>query len=255
VPQPTADTLAERVRAQSFVFAAAAGAPPATMKDVQLRNDPEAVHWFQLGTKLASPAEVATKVDGERIAFPAIDEAERRVENLYATREALIAAAGGAEAAAGNVLQGQASVIDAAHHRVAEALARGFDTAAAIAAIDALAKAAGEVVQQVPKLKKNKAVWDAARALAARAVQAIDGSCALVGLMQATPEEFATRTRARRVKLRGLDFRAIEGKVYARVEARAAKDFPRADKLRAELDGLGVDVMDAGDTSTWRVRL
>jgi cysteinyl-tRNA synthetase len=172
---------------------------------------------------------------------------------LYNTREALVAAAEGAEPAVGNVLQGQAKVIDEAPVRVLAALDKDLNTPQALAAIAELAKAANEVVVQIPKLKNNKAAQDSARQLAARAVQALDGSCAPLGLMQATMEAFASRTRARRLRIRGLDARTIDGKVRERTEARGAKDFARADALRKELAAMGVEVLDAGAASSWRV--
>ena len=47
-----------------------------------------------------SSFDVEKLADG-RVVFPGVDEAERRVEYLYATREALVAAAAGAEPAGG----------------------------------------------------------------------------------------------------------------------------------------------------------
>ena len=46
----------------------------------------------------------------------------------------------------------------------------------------------------------------------------------------------------------------VEALVAARVEARQARDFARADALRDELDALGVEVMDTPQGSTWRRR-
>jgi cysteinyl-tRNA synthetase len=36
--------------------------------------------------------------------------------------------------------------------------------------------------------------------------------------------------------------------------ARAAKDWPTADRIRAELDGMGVVVMDGPQGATWRLK-
>jgi cysteinyl-tRNA synthetase len=247
------DALAQRVRAQNLVFGTDAE-PAATRADVDARNDPEAVRFFHLAAK-PGPIAVEVKREEGRLFFPAIDEAERQIEHLYRTREALVAAAGDAEAAVGNVLQGEAGIIDSAHERVLAALADDLDTARAIEAVAELVKAAAEVVLEIPRLAGKKPAQDSARQLAARAVQAIDGSCAPLGLLHASADEFFARTKARRAKVRGLDVRAIDAKVRAREEARAAKNFARADALRKELDALGIDVLDAGDASTWRVRL
>ncbi|WP_143529989.1 cysteine--tRNA ligase [Salibaculum halophilum] len=46
----------------------------------------------------------------------------------------------------------------------------------------------------------------------------------------------------------------IEALVTARQQARASKDWARADALRADLSALGVEVEDAGGATRWRVR-
>jgi cysteinyl-tRNA synthetase len=227
-----------------------------TIEDVLARNDPEAFRYFVLGTHYRGPLSFdVDKSEAGRVTFPGVDEAERRVEYLYNTRDALVVAAEGKEAAVGNVLQGQAKIIDEAPIKVLSALDKDLNTPVALSVIAELAKAANEVVLQIAKLKKDKAAQDSARQLAARAIQAIDGACAPLGLLQATSEAFATRTRARRLKLRSLDAKAIDGKVRARTDARAAKDFAKADALRQELAAMGVEVLDAGNESSWRITI
>ncbi len=227
-----------------------------TIADCLERNDPEALRYFFLGTHYHGPLSFdAEKREDGRVSFPGVDEAERRVEYLYNTREALVTAAQGAEAAVGNVLQGQAKIVDGAPARVLSALDNDLNTPQALAVIAELAKAANEIVVQIGKLKGNKAAQDSARQLAARAVESLDGCCAPMGLMQATAAVFAARTRGRRLKARGLDAAVIDAKVKERAEARAAKDFARADAVRKELGAMGVEVLDAGDASSWRVTI
>jgi cysteinyl-tRNA synthetase len=226
-----------------------------TIEDILTRNDPEALRYYFLGTHYRGPLQFEIeKLEDGRVIFPMVDDAERRVEYLYNTRDALVAAAGDAPAAVGNVLQGQAKIIDEAPARVLSALDKDLNTPQALAAIADLAKAANEVVVQIGKLKNNKAAESVARQLAARAVEALDGACKPLGLMQAPGEVFAKRSRARRLKLRGLDAGWIDAKVNDRTAARGSKDFARADALRKELDALGIEVLDAGGESSWRVK-
>jgi cysteinyl-tRNA synthetase len=46
----------------------------------------------------------------------------------------------------------------------------------------------------------------------------------------------------------------IDGLVAARDAARAAKDWPEADRIRAELTALNVEVMDGPTGATWRIK-
>jgi cysteinyl-tRNA synthetase len=46
----------------------------------------------------------------------------------------------------------------------------------------------------------------------------------------------------------------VEGLLEQRLEARNAKDWPTADRIRDELDALGVIVMDGPQGATWRLK-
>jgi cysteinyl-tRNA synthetase len=227
-----------------------------TIRDVFDRNDPEGFRYFLLGTHYRGPLafDVEKRPDG-RVVFPGVDEAERRIEYLYTTREALVRAAEGHEAKVGNVLQGQGKVVESAAANVLGALDKDLNAPVALSVLAELAKAGNEIVQQVAKLKKDKPAQDEARKLAAACVNALDGSVGPLGLMRTPAAEFFERTRAQRLRIRGLDGAQIEAKVAERREAREQKDFARADALRKELLELGVELQDGEASSTFRVLL
>jgi cysteinyl-tRNA synthetase len=226
-----------------------------TIAQILERNDGEALRYFLCGAHYRGPInfDLDKRPDG-RVVFPGIDDAERRVEYLYVTREALVAAAEGAppkaEGPAAN-----AKVIREAPERVLSALDNDLNTSVALSVISELAKIANEVVTQVQRQRKDPPAQKVSRCLAAAAIEALDACCKPLGLMQATSADFFGRTRERRMRLRGLDEAAIDAKVKERTDARAAKDFARADALRKELTELGVEVQDVAATgaSTWRV--
>jgi len=225
-----------------------------TIRDLLERNDPEAYRYYVLGTHYRGPLsfDVEKRPDG-RVVFPGVDEGERRMDYLYSTRDALAALAGDERPSEPNILQGQAKIIDEARERVLDALDRDLNTPQALSVLAELGKAANEVVMQAPKLKKDPAKADAVRGLAAKAVRAIDSATRPLGLMQADSETYWRRTRALRLKLRGLDEATIDRKIAQRTEARKSKDFARADAIRKELAALGVEVFDGADASTWKI--
>lgn len=227
-----------------------------TIKDVLEKNDPEAYRYFVLGTHYRGPLsfDVEKHEDG-RVTFPGLDEGERRVDYLYTTRDALVALAAGAAAGESNILQGQQAIVTGAKEKVLEALDRDLNTPVALSVLAELGKAGNEIVMQAPKLRKDPAKNEALKQLAALAVKAIDDACAPLGLMQAESEVYWARTKAKRLALRKLAAADIDAKVAARSEARKAKDFARADAIRKELAAVGVEVFDAGDSSTWRIGL
>lgn len=228
-----------------------------TIKDLLERNDPEGFRYYVLGTHYRGPLsfDVEKKDDG-RVVFPGVDEAERRVDYLYTTRDALAAIANGTEAADSNVLQGQAKVVDEAREGVLTALDKDLNTPQALSVLAELGKAANEIVMQYPKLKKDPAKLDAVKGLAAKAIRAINAACAPLGLMQADSDVYWSRTRARRLRLRGLQAAAVDAKIRARSEARASKDFAHADALRKQLGEWGVEVFDdASGATSWKISI
>jgi cysteinyl-tRNA synthetase len=193
------------------------------------------------------------QADG-RVVFPGVDEAERRVEYLYVTREALQAAAADAAPSA----QGPAAsakIIRHAVEKVLQALDNDLNTSVALSAVAELAKVGNEVVTQVHKQRNDPAAQAVSRSLAAAARDALDACCEPLGLMQSSSSDFFARARTRRLKVRGLDGAVIDAKVEARIDARAAKDFARGDAIRAELSALGIELQDVpgGGGTTWKV--
>ena len=77
-------------------------------------------------------------------------------------------------------------------------------------------------------------------------IELLSGGRELGILQQAPADWFASAPGA------VLDTAAIDALVAARVASRAARDWARADALRAELDALGVQIMDNPGGTTWR---
>ena len=226
-----------------------------TIQQILERNDGEALRYFLLGAHYRGPVnfDLDKRSDG-RVVFPGIDEAERRVEYLYVTREALVAAAEGARPNAEGPAN-DAKVVRHASQHVLAALDNDLNTSVALSVVSELAKVGNEIAMRVAKLKKDPAAQAVQRGLAAAAVEALDACCRPMGLMQATAQEFFARTRGLRLKLRGLVEADIDARVKARIDARAARDFARGDAIRAELAALGVELQDVpgGGGTTWRV--
>jgi cysteinyl-tRNA synthetase len=221
-----------------------------TVRDILARNDSEALRYYFLGAHYHGPINFEVeKLEGGRVIFPSLDEAERRIEYLYSTRDALTVAAAGTAATP----DAAPAIVREAPEKALEALDNDLNTPVALSVIAELAKTANDLALQPNKLKKDATAQAKARGACAAAIAALDACCAPLGLMLASSEEFATRTRERRLRVRGLDASAIEAKVKERTDARAAKDFARGDAIRAELAAIGVELLDVGGTTTWRV--
>ena len=90
------------------------------------------------------------------------------------------------------------------------------------------------------------AAWGAALPLVSRAM----------GLLEANPTEILGIIRCRRLNRMGVSeefCHQIDGMLAKREEARAAKNYAESDRLRAELEAKGIQVMDGPDGVTWTV--
>jgi cysteinyl-tRNA synthetase len=70
----------------------------------------------------------------------------------------------------------------------------------------------------------------------------------LIGFLQADPDAWFQGGADEALKAR------IDALIAARIAARQAKDYARADEIRAELTALNVEVMDNPTGATWRIR-
>jgi cysteinyl-tRNA synthetase len=198
--------------------------------------EPEALRYFMLTTHYRSPLSVdwAENAAGELTHFPQIEECERRVEYLYTT---LLRVSGFPDAR----IDPRDTRVDADlagfRKRVTEALDDDLNMPVALAAL-------AELLKRVNKL-------GAATKRAIADNFAFAGRVLGLGLDQ--PPAFLERVRARRLHTLGLREGDVEQKIEERVAARKAKDFARADAIRDELLALGIELMDDGQRTTWRV--
>jgi cysteinyl-tRNA synthetase len=229
-----------------------------TVRDVLARNDPEGFRWFLLAAHYRGPIQFDTEqlADG-RVVFPGVDEAERRVDYLFATVERLTELTRAGLAAPPKVppeLQKLTNELEAATAQGDAALDDDLNTPVALAALGEMMRIANETVMLAQKRKKDAALLGAAGALGQRTTAAIAALTKQLGLLSTSPAIYAARVKERRLALRKLSAAAIEQKLLERSEARKAKDFARADALRDELLGLGVAISDGLDgTSAWTI--
>jgi cysteinyl-tRNA synthetase len=229
-----------------------------TVADVLERNDPEGFRWFLLTVHYRGPIQFETeKLESGRIVFPAVDEAERRVDYLYATVSRLETLTTQSAATAPNKQPNEIATARAAAVAARAAAERGMledlNTPIAIASLGELAKIANETCDLAQKRKKDAAYVVSAAQLARDLLAMVREITSWLGLLAADAQTFQIRTKARRVRCRGLSLSDIEAKLSERSAARAAKDFARSDILRDELSKLGISVKDTTDGQLWSV--
>ncbi|MFZ5895855.1 MAG: cysteine--tRNA ligase [Myxococcota bacterium] len=229
-----------------------------TVNDVLVRNDPEAFRWFLLSAHYRGPIQFdSEKLSDGRVVFPGVDEAERRVDQMFAALARLRAlTANPAEAPKKPIaeLSSYATQVEKATQAACAALDDDLNTPVALASLGELAGVANELADLAHKRRKDAVFAKAASLLAREVERGMLRVAALLGVLRTSPEEYRARTRARRLTLRGLSEDAVTARVNARAMARLNKDFAEGDRIRDELAALGVALRDAADGGTeWTV--
>jgi cysteinyl-tRNA synthetase len=226
-------------------------------RDIYTRNDPEALRYVFLTAHYRGPLSLDIEKLPERPpSFPGVDEAERRVDYLYSTMDRLDAHSVTCSIRLRQKdLAPYRSVIEPAYERVLSALDDDLNTPVALAHVGELAKTANELCDLLQKRKKDAVLVNEGGGLAKLAKENLRAGLDVLGLLHTPADGYRERTLSRRLIARDLSAETIEAKLALRASARDAKDFARADQIRAELSSLGVEIADSPAGTTWTVRL
>ena len=229
-----------------------------TVRQVYERNDPEALRYFLLGVQYRGPIAFDTeKLSDDRVVFPGVIEAERRVDYLFKTAVRLRALAErgmpGTLSTLPPTLAPFASLANEAMARLKAALDDDLNTPVALAVIGDIAKAGNELCDLAEKRSKDLVIARQAPYVASRLAKVLFDTTERVGLLRALPSVYHGRTQAQRLSLRGLTHEALDAKVAERTAARAAKDFARSDAIRDELLAVNVELLDTPTGTVWRI--
>jgi cysteinyl-tRNA synthetase len=205
------------------------------------RVDGEAIRFWILGTHYRSPLAFDLSEEGGAIRFPAIEQAEKRLEYFYDSRLKLDAKRATAKHA-GRPTPTVAKGIDELRAAFDAALDDDLNTAGALDPMSRLFARVNELCDA-----KKVPLEDLTLAAAALAHMT-----AVTGVAEGDPEAFFGRVTARRIAQRGIERAAVEAMVAERTAAREGRDFARADAVRAELTALGIELRDGVSGTAWR---
>jgi cysteinyl-tRNA synthetase len=127
-----------------------------------------------------------------------------------------------------------------------KAMSDDFGTASAIAELNAYFKR-GNVLASG---KKNPITGVTAKQWSA----ALREVGAVLGLFQESPQAFISGMKERILKEINVSVEEIQTAIRERQEARAAKDFPRSDKIRQDMAARGIEFMDKPTGTEWTIR-
>ena len=215
-----------------------------TIRDILESYLPETLRFFLVGKHYRSPIDFS---------LANMDEAERGQKRVYeclrATDQALAAESGKKATPAALTqlaeLKNEVAALDAAFM---EALEDDCNTAAALGHLFSMTRAAGRVLDD----KTLRAVPEGREVLALFRT-ATEKWDALLGLFGQEPAAFLASLHAMRARRKGVNVTEVERLIGERQQARAARDFARADAARDELAALGVEVRDTPEGPVWDI--
>src|SRR2546428_372670 len=125
-----------------------------------------------------------------------------------------------------------------------EAMEDDFNTAEALARLERLYGTLNARIDAKARPDEVAALLQTARALSG-----------VLGLASRAPLEAVRQRRQIAAGRKGIDPKWVEERIGARIAARKAKDFVRADAIRAEVAARGVELRDGPGGTEWRVVL
>ena len=205
------------------------------LRDALAKVDAEALRFFFLSTHYRHPLNFADK---------AIADSELRMEYFYETLRKVDERVAGKDFGKGP-LHGEPEKF---LKEFEASMDDDFNAPHGLAALSGLFGLMNELTDKPPVKDKP---------LVGRTLQALREDVrkvsTVLGLFGDDPAQWLLRRRERAVRERGIDVAEVERLITERNEARKAKNFAEADRLRGELKTKGVEIMDTAGGTTWKV--
>ena len=217
-----------------------------TIRDVLQDVHPESLRLFVISKHYRSPVDFSDET---------VAEAERGLERLYGTLEAVKQRAVGAQSAeySGEVLKQQDAELyektESLRALFLEAMDNDFNTAQAVGYIFALQRN----LQRFLDTFGRKNLKGPAAHLARMSAGAMSMQCNALGLLMLDPEVFLDEQRRLKLKTTGVSEQELNDLIALRHKARQEKNFAEADRIRLELETKRIQLEDFPEGTKWRV--
>ena len=219
-----------------------------TIRDVLQDVHPESLRLFVISKHYRSPVDFSDET---------VAEAERGIERLYGTLEAVEQRTGGADGGelSDEVLRNRDpelyEKVESLPALFDEAMNNDFNTAQAIGYIFALQR---NLQRFLDKFGRKNLKGPAAH-LARRAAGTLSRHCNTLGLLMLEPWTFFDQQRKLKLKMTGISEKDLNDLVALRHKARQEKNFAEADRIRRELVSKHIYLEDFPEGTRWRVSL
>ncbi|HLF18349.1 MAG TPA: cysteine--tRNA ligase [Candidatus Omnitrophota bacterium] len=209
-----------------------------TAREFLNKYNAEIFKYMMLSVHYRSPLSLADAQIQQAVAALA------RIYSALAAAESLI----GADVKEGSLDSSFVKALKESTQQLEEAMDDDFNTPAVFAKIFDVVRAFNALLLKNPKPNPSM------KAVAKAFKDWILPYGAMMSLFQESFQEFLRKLDGMLLKQKGLDVKEIEKKFNERNQARAGKDFSKADQLRQELAELGIEIQDALGGSSWQVK-
>jgi len=124
-----------------------------------------------------------------------------------------------------------------------------FNTTAAISNLYNIFKYVNNSIKSVNKSNREKTANSCAKIL-----EEVKKTYGILGLFKQNPIEFTKKMKEKYLTKLGIEVSVIEGKITERLKAKKNKNFELADKIREELDSMGILLNDTKDGTVWDIK-
>ena len=217
-----------------------------TIRDILQKYDAEVVRFFILSAHYRSPIDFSDQnLEDAKAGL------SRFYEALKAADETLSAPATSATSG-GEVPAELREILDrvtTAEERFREAMDDDFNTALAIGHLFDLVRGLNRIVAE-KSLQESPVLRNGLRE-GREQLRRLGG---VLGLFESEPVAWLEKQKSAGLKAGGLSAEAIEALIVERRQARANRDFARADQIRDELDAQGIMLLDSKEGTTWKLK-
>ncbi len=207
-----------------------------TIRDLLEHHNPEALRLFLLTNHYKNPIDFADTF---------LAEAYKTVSRFYDLLAFSKDIADGEEVGADESVKGRFIVL----------MDDDFNTATALAHLQAELRRLNQVRAEMSRLKKKSDQYKELRAEILAGATAIIETGETLGLFQADPDEFISLAKTKKLKEVDLSNEKLSSMIEARVNARKNKDFATSDQIRDELLDKGILLQDTAAGTDWSIKL
>ncbi len=233
-----------------------------TIRELLQRYTGEALRHYLLSTHYRKPINFEVRVDASpeekehlsaeelrnRTKFPGLDEAAKRVHYYHDTMSKLRLALRKYTPPKKNPpeLFKKEAIIDNTK-LFWQSITDDFNTPAALGSLSPLLKLANDLLCDAKNPRNRYTLY--------RIKEQLEEFSEVLGIMEKDPEEYLEEEKICCVRQLDLDLDEIEKLIRERAEARARKDWKRADQIRDILKAKGIVLCDGPEGTSWYVEM